>query len=54
MEMMRSSCSGATTIFEDKRFAKPIITPKTMKNSILIYRQKNYFRFRFHKLQKFL
>lgn len=44
--------SGATTIFKDNSFAKPIIAPKTMKNSILIYKaSENLFHgFDFTKL----
>ena len=46
--------SGATTIFEDNSFAKPIIKPKTMKNSILIYKstEKLFHGFDFTKLPK--
>ena len=42
------------SIFEDNSFAKPIITPKTMKNSILIYKstEKLFHGFDFTKLPK--
>lgn len=46
--------SGATSIFKDNSFSKPIITPKTMKNSVLIYKssEKLFHGFDFTKLPK--
>jgi len=46
--------SGATGIFEDNNFQKPLFIPKTLKNSLLIYKSTNryYHGFEFTKLPK--
>ena len=46
--------SGATGIYEDNNFQKPIFIPTTLKNSLLVYKstEKFYHGFQFMKLPK--